>query len=58
MLSKFKAERIDTSFSEFIRTAKSGDKKRIYRSVIKGAVKEQSRVIDATFGDNRDTNCT
>ena len=36
----------ETSFSKFIRSASSGDKKRVYQRVLKNATDRQARVIE------------
>jgi hypothetical protein len=36
----------ETAFSKFIREASSGDKKRVYDRVLKGATERQIRVIE------------
>jgi len=40
-----KTEREDTPFSEFIRNASSGEKKRVYKRVLEKATERQKEVL-------------
>ena len=38
---------VSTPFSDFIRNAKSGEKKKVYTQVLKGATERQNKQIEA-----------
>ena len=43
-----------TAFSEFIRNASAGEKKRVYAEVLEGATKRQNALFDRVARPNRE----
>lgn len=52
MIFKRKSDLLETTeFSDFIRNARSKEKKRVYSNVLKEAIKQQKSVVDKASDD-------